>query len=229
MLKQLKLIWQPWKSVVCQQATYAIHPLTGETVPIWVANFVLMSYGSGAVMSVPAHDERDWDFAKSYGLPIKQVIAPANGDDFDVQEAAYTEKGILVNSGDFDGLTSEDAFDAIAELLKSKTKGRKTINYRLRDWGVSRQRYWGCPIPIIYCDDCGAVPVPEDQLPVELPLKWSLMSLASRQSSKCQSFTKQNVLNVAVMRRVRPIPLTHSLSHLGTTHVSQDLITTSLC
>jgi leucyl-tRNA synthetase len=149
--------------------TYAIHPLTGETVPVWVANFVLMSYGSGAVVSVPAHDERDWDFAKSYDLPIKQVIAPANGDDFDVQEAAYTEKGILVNSGDFDGLSSDDAFDAIAELLKTKTKGRKTINYRLRDWGVSRQRYWGCPIPIIYCDDCGAVPVPEDQLPVELP------------------------------------------------------------
>ncbi|PWQ95324.1 leucine--tRNA ligase [Leucothrix arctica] len=148
---------------------YAIHPLTGETVPVWVANFVLMSYGSGAVMSVPAHDERDWDFAKSYGLPIKQVIAPANGDDFDVQEAPFIEKGTVVNSGKFDGLSSDEAFDAIAELLKSETKGRKTINYRLRDWGVSRQRYWGCPIPIIYCDDCGAVPVPEDQLPVELP------------------------------------------------------------
>ncbi|RVU84812.1 leucine--tRNA ligase [Leucothrix sargassi] len=149
--------------------TYAVHPLTGETVPVWVANFVLMSYGSGAVMSVPGHDERDWEFAKSYNLPIKQVIAPANGDDCDVQEAAFTEKGVLVNSGDFDGLSSAEAFDAIAELLKSKTRGRKTINYRLRDWGVSRQRYWGCPIPIIHCDDCGAVPVPEDQLPVELP------------------------------------------------------------
>ena len=148
---------------------YAIHPLTGETVPVWVANFVLMSYGSGAVMSVPGHDERDWEFAKSYDLPIKQVIAPANGDEIDVQEAAYTEKGVLVNSGDFDGQASDEAFDAIADLLKSRSKGRKTINYRLRDWGVSRQRYWGCPIPIIYCDDCGAVPVPDDQLPVELP------------------------------------------------------------
>ena len=148
---------------------YAIHPLTGETVPVWVANFVLMSYGSGAVMSVPGHDERDWEFAKSYGLPIKQVIAPANGDELDIQEAAYTEKGVLVNSGDFDGQTSDEAFDAIADLLKSHSKGRKTINYRLRDWGVSRQRYWGCPIPIIYCDDCGAVPVPDEQLPVELP------------------------------------------------------------
>lgn len=148
---------------------YAIHPLTGETVPVWVANFVLMSYGSGAVMAVPGHDERDWEFAQTYGLPIKQVITADHGDVVDVSEAAFTEKGRLLNSGGFDGLTSEEAFDAIAELLKSEGKGRKTINYRLRDWGVSRQRYWGCPIPIIYCDECGAVPVPDDQLPVELP------------------------------------------------------------
>lgn len=148
---------------------YAIHPLTGEAVPIWVANFVLMSYGSGAVMAVPGHDERDWDFAKKYGLDIKQVITAANGDAVDTEQGAYTEKGVLVNSGDFDGMSSDAAFDGIAELLKSKSRGRKTINYRLRDWGVSRQRYWGCPIPIIYCDDCGAVPVPDDQLPVELP------------------------------------------------------------
>lgn len=147
----------------------AIHPLTGETVPIWVANFVLMSYGSGAVMAVPGHDERDWEFAQKYGLDIKQVITAANGDEVDVQQGAYTEKGVLVNSGDFDGMTSDAAFDGIAELLKSHSRGRKTINYRLRDWGVSRQRYWGCPIPIIYCDDCGAVPVPDEQLPVELP------------------------------------------------------------
>ena len=148
---------------------YAIHPLTGEAVPIWVANFVLMSYGSGAVMAVPGHDERDWEFAKKYGLDIKQVITAANGDNVDVADGAYTEKGKLINSGDFDGLSSEDAFDGIAEVLKSHGRGRKTINYRLRDWGVSRQRYWGCPIPIIYCDDCGVVPVPDDQLPVELP------------------------------------------------------------
>jgi leucyl-tRNA synthetase len=128
-----------------------------------------MSYGSGAVMAVPGHDERDWEFAQTYGLPVKQVITADHGDAVDVSEAAFTEKGRLVNSGGFDGMTSEEAFDAIAELLKSEGKGRKTINYRLRDWGVSRQRYWGCPIPIIYCDDCGAVPVPDDQLPVELP------------------------------------------------------------
>ena len=151
---------------------YAVHPITGENVPVWVANFVLMSYGSGAVMAVPAHDERDWDFAKSYDLPIKQVITSENekiAQQINIEEGAFTEKGILINSDQFDGLTSEEAFDAIAEFLKEAQKGRKTINYRLRDWGVSRQRYWGCPIPIIYCDDCGAVAVPDEDLPVELP------------------------------------------------------------
>ncbi len=150
----------------------AIHPITGESVPVWVANFVLMSYGSGAVMAVPAHDERDWEFAKKYKLPIKQVITSADetvAHNINVQEKAYTEKGILINSAQFDGLTSEESFDAIVEFLSEHKKGRKTVNYRLRDWGVSRQRYWGCPIPIIYCDDCGAVPVPDEDLPVELP------------------------------------------------------------
>ena len=150
----------------------AIHPITGDSVPIWVANFVLMSYGSGAVMAVPAHDERDWDFAKSYKLPIQQVITSANdtvANSLNIQEGAYTEKGLLINSGEFSGLSSQEAVDAIAEFLQEAKKGRKTINYRLRDWGVSRQRYWGCPIPIIYCDDCGAVAVPDEDLPVELP------------------------------------------------------------
>jgi len=150
----------------------AIHPISGESVPIWVANFVLMSYGSGAVMAVPAHDERDWDFAKTYDLPIKQVISSANenvSDSINMDEGAYTEKGVLIDSGDFTGLTSEEALNSIAEFLQKEKKGRKTINYRLRDWGISRQRYWGCPIPIIYCDDCGAVAVPDEDLPVELP------------------------------------------------------------
>ncbi len=147
----------------------AVHPLTGETVPIWVANFVLMSYGSGAVMSVPAHDQRDWEFAKKYHLPIQQVIAPKDESDVDIESAAFTEKGVLINSAEFTGKTSEEAFDAIAETLAEKEQGRKTINYRLRDWGVSRQRYWGCPIPITHCDDCGAVAVPEEDLPVRLP------------------------------------------------------------
>ncbi|MCG6937472.1 MAG: leucine--tRNA ligase [Gammaproteobacteria bacterium] len=147
----------------------ATHPISGDQVPIWVANFVLIDYGSGAVMSVPAHDTRDYDFATAYGLPIRQVIYPADGADISVEDEAYVEKGVLKNSGEFDGLTSEQAIDAIAEKLSAMSKGEKQINYRLRDWGVSRQRYWGTPIPIIYCDSCGTVTVPDDQLPVVLP------------------------------------------------------------
>jgi leucyl-tRNA synthetase len=147
----------------------ATHPITGDQIPVWVANFVLMSYGSGAVMAVPAHDDRDWEFATKYGIDIKQVIDVAKGDSVSIAEGAYTQKGVLINSGEFSGLSSALAFDAIAEHLNNQGNGSKTINYRLRDWGVSRQRYWGCPIPIIYCDACGAVPVPEKDLPVELP------------------------------------------------------------
>lgn len=147
----------------------AMHPITGEQVPIWVANFVLIEYGSGAVMSVPAHDVRDHAFAKKYGLAIKQVIQPADGTNISVEDEAYVEKGVLKNSGEFDGMTSEQSFDAIAEKLQSMGKGEKQVNFRLRDWGVSRQRYWGTPIPIINCESCGAVAVPDDQLPVVLP------------------------------------------------------------
>ena len=145
----------------------AIHPLTGEQVPVWAANFVLMDYGSGAVMSVPGHDQRDYEFAKKYGLEIKQVIT-AQGDD-DINLGAITEKGILINSAEFDGLTSDAAFKAIAEKLQSENKGKLTVNYRLRDWGVSRQRYWGTPIPMLQLANGESVPVPADQLPVVLP------------------------------------------------------------
>jgi len=147
----------------------ATHPITGEQVPVWVANFVLADYGSGAVMSVPAHDARDHAFAKAYGLPIKQVIYPADGSDTSIEDVAYVEKGVLKNSAEFDGLDSAKAIDAIADKLAAMNKGEKQTNYRLRDWGVSRQRYWGTPIPIIHCEKCGTVPVPEDQLPVVLP------------------------------------------------------------
>ena len=147
----------------------AIHPISGEDVPIWVANFVLMGYGTGAVMGVPGHDYRDWEFADKHGLPITQVIAPADGSEIDISEGAYVEYGTVVNSGDIDGMDYRQAFDAIAEKFESEGRGKRTTNYRLRDWGVSRQRYWGTPIPIIYCDDCDAVSVPEDQLPVVLP------------------------------------------------------------
>jgi leucyl-tRNA synthetase len=148
----------------------AIHPVTGEEVPIWTANFVLMSYGSGAVMSVPGHDERDHEFARKYGLPIKQVIRPLNDSEVvDVQKAAYTEHGILVNSGDYDGLDFDGAFDQLLTFFENERTGSKQVNFRLRDWGVSRQRYWGAPIPIINCPSCGAQPVPDKDLPVVLP------------------------------------------------------------
>ena len=157
----------------------AVHPITGEALPIWVANFVLMSYGSGAVMSVPAHDQRDFEFAQNYGLPIKQVIRPVDGQAAEHQEAAFVEKGVLINSGQFSDLTSQQAFVAIAEYLEQRDRGQRKVNYRLRDWGVSRQRYWGCPIPMIDCPDCGTVPVPEAQLPVVLPEEVNLTGAGS--------------------------------------------------
>ncbi len=147
----------------------AVHPLTGEPIPIWVANFVLMAYGTGAVMAVPGHDQRDWEFATRYGLPIRKVIDPLEGSPADVSEGAFVEYGRLVNSGNFDGLTSEQAFNAIADHFQVRGNGRRRVNYRLRDWGVSRQRYWGTPIPIVNCGECGAVPVPDEALPVVLP------------------------------------------------------------
>ncbi|MFA7488731.1 MAG: leucine--tRNA ligase, partial [Lysobacteraceae bacterium] len=191
---------------------YAIHPISGERIPVWAANFVLMGYGTGAVMAVPGHDERDWEFAHKYDLPIKMVVVSpavaeaiaevqrdvARNDDpmeaalgesapVDVystdeavrviegfersiqEQGAYTEHGILVNSGEYDGMDFTAAFAALAERFEQEGKGAKRVNFRLRDWGVSRQRYWGCPIPVIYCEKCGALPVPEDQLPVVLP------------------------------------------------------------
>jgi len=147
----------------------AINPLNGELIPIWIANYVLAEYGSGAIMAVPAHDTRDWEFAKKYNLPIKQVVTPADGSVIDVQQAAYTDKGILVNSGKYDNLDYHSAFNAILQDLQKLNAGEQQVHYRLRDWGVSRQRYWGTPIPIIYCSHCGTVPVPENDLPVVLP------------------------------------------------------------
>ncbi len=189
-----------------------LHPVTGDAMPVYVANFVLMGYGTGAVMAVPAHDQRDWEFAQAYGLPVRMVVVPgevrdalaelarhvgshedamaaalgesAAIDAYDVgaavqvvreyqrrveEESAYTGRGWLVNSGEFDGLDFDAAFAAVATALETSGAGRRKVNFRLRDWGVSRQRYWGCPIPVVYCAQCGAVPVPEDQLPVVLP------------------------------------------------------------
>ena len=148
---------------------YATHPLTGEDVPVWAANFVLMDYGSGAVMSVPGHDERDHEFAKAYNLPIKQVIASEEGEELDIQAEAFTQKGILVSSGEFTGLSSAEAFEAIVTKFEQLGTGERKVNYRLRDWGVSRQRYWGAPIPMKTLEDGSQVPVPLEELPVQLP------------------------------------------------------------
>jgi len=190
---------------------WAIHPVTGEDLPIYVANFVLMGYGTGAVMAVPAHDQRDWEFATRYGLPIRPVVVPAavhdaleelvhdvdaDADPFQAaltgghvdaydtgpavavvreylqqveQQGAFTDRGFLINSGEYNGMDFDAAFDALARRFEEEGIGRRTVKFRLRDWGVSRQRYWGCPIPVVYCNACGAVPVPEDQLPVVLP------------------------------------------------------------
>ena len=146
------------------------HPLTGELLPVWVANYVLMNYGEGAVMAVPAHDERDFAFATKYDLPIKPVVRTSAGDETPAPwQDAYGEHGELINSGAFDGLDFDGAFDAMEVALQKKGLGQARTQFRLRDWGISRQRYWGCPIPIIHCDSCGDVPVPEDQLPVVLP------------------------------------------------------------
>jgi leucyl-tRNA synthetase len=148
---------------------YAIHPMTGKKIPVWIANFVLFSYGTGAVMAVPAHDLRDWDFAKKYQIEMTQVIEAMDGTAVDINVGAYIEKGRLINSDQFNGMDFEQSFAAIKTYLEEKGIGKEQINYRLRDWGVSRQRYWGCPIPVIYCDDCGTVAVPEQDLPVVLP------------------------------------------------------------
>ena len=148
---------------------FATNPLSGERVPIWVADYVLMGYGTGAIMAVPAHDQRDFEFAKRFGLPIREVIAPTGGASSGHLEEAFTGRGVMVDSGPFTGLDSQEGIERVSDEIEARGLGRRTVKYRLRDWLISRQRYWGCPIPAIHCPDCGIVPVPEDQLPVVLP------------------------------------------------------------
>jgi leucyl-tRNA synthetase len=167
---------------------YAINPMNGEKIPIWVANFVLMEYGTGAIMSVPAHDQRDFEFAKKYGLPIRVVIQPEKGKLKEPLEEAFEEPGVVVNSGEFSGLNSDEAKKRIGEFIEAHGLGEVKINYRLRDWGISRQRYWGTPIPIVYCDSCGIVPVPESQLPVMLPENVTLTGKGESPLSQIEDF-----------------------------------------
>lgn len=166
---------------------YAIHPLTGDKVPIWIANYVLVDYGTGAVMGVPAHDQRDFEFAKKYNLPIKVVI---KGDGVDIQnlQSAYEGEGVLINSGEFDGLKNTEAMKKITEYLEKKGYGKACVTYKLRDWLISRQRYWGAPIPIVYCDDCGIVPVPEEELPVLLPYNVEFKPTGQSPLAYCEEF-----------------------------------------
>ena len=157
----------------------AAHPLTGEAIPVWVANYVLMDYGSGAVMAVPAHDERDWEFAQKYQLPIKTVVCDAEGKPADTTDGAYTDRGLLTHSEEFSGLDFEQAFEGIAAKLEAAGMGRTTTQFRLRDWGVSRQRYWGTPIPMLQIEDGTDIPIPDDRLPSLLPEEVSMDGVTS--------------------------------------------------
>jgi len=167
--------------------SYVVNPLNDERVPIWITDYVLPTYGTGAVMAVPAHDERDLEFAKKFELPVRTVIAPPNWTGGELTEA-YADSGTMMNSGDFDGLPSEQAYEAICDLLEAKGWGKRTVIYRLRDWLISRQRYWGAPIPIIYCDRCGIIPVPEADLPVLLPPSAEFKPTGESPLKYCQSF-----------------------------------------
>ncbi|MYE21925.1 MAG: leucine--tRNA ligase, partial [Synechococcus sp. SB0662_bin_45] len=171
------------------------HPLSGDPIPVWIADYVLLDYGSGAVMGVPAHDSRDFDFAQRHGLPVKVVIAPDGQDSPGLEEGpdeAFCDDGILVHSGDFNGLPSREAKARITAALAARQLGEETTTYRLRDWLVSRQRYWGCPIPIIHCPSCGAVPVPQDQLPVELPRDLPLAGKGGNPLAKAKGWLEVN-------------------------------------
>jgi leucyl-tRNA synthetase len=171
---------------------YCVNPVNGDRVPIHVANFVLMDYGTGAVMAVPAHDQRDFEFARRYGLPIKVVIRPADGPAADpaAMTAAYVADGVQVASGEFDGLPNRTAIDRIAEFLAERGFGGRTVSYRLRDWCISRQRYWGAPIPIVYCDACDVVPVPDAALPVRLPENVVFQAEGGSPLARCEEFVR---------------------------------------
>ncbi|HAJ95431.1 MAG TPA: leucine--tRNA ligase [Actinobacteria bacterium] len=175
------------EKIGCFTGRYVINPLNGQKVPVWIANYVLLEYGTGAIMAVPAHDERDFEFAKKYNIEIIEVISP-DGNSHGSLDRVYTGEGIMVNSGRFDGLDSRKGIKEVTDHLEKHNLGRAEVNYKLRDWLISRQRYWGTPIPIIYCDDCGAVPVPEEDLPVVLPYDIDFKPTGLSPLSYCEEF-----------------------------------------
>ncbi len=168
----------------------AVNPYTGEEIPIWISNYVLMEYGTGAIMAVPGHDQRDFDFAKKYALPILEVIVPPGQDPSEELEEAYEDFGIVINSGDYSGLSSQEGSVKMVQFAQERGFGRETTLYRLRDWGISRQRYWGTPIPVIYCETCGAVGVPYEDLPVELPSDMEFKGMEGSPLKKTESFVQ---------------------------------------
>ncbi len=196
---------------------YALNPVTDKRIPIWIADYVLMGYGTGAIMAVPAGDQRDFEFARAFDLPIRVVVQPEGVSlDPDTMTEAYAGDGILVNSGPFDGTQVPEGVPAIIDWLAEQGRGRKEINYRLRDWLISRQRYWGTPIPIIYCDVCGAVPVPDDQLPVILPLDAEFQPTGQSPLQSHEDFFTSPAHHVAVPLGARPTRWTPSSIRPGT-------------
>jgi leucyl-tRNA synthetase len=203
---------------------YCINPLTDRRIPIYTANFALMEYGTGAVMAVPAHDQRDFDFAKKYGLDIIIVVSPADEElESDAMTEAYAGEGKMVNSGQFNGLNNKTAMQKIAEHLENRDLGKATVSFRIRDWGISRQRYWGAPIPVIHCDTCGMVPVPEADLPVILPEKVDLLEGGKSPLPILSDYA------VTIRPEEKPIPWTRSLNLPGISTGTAVRILTAAC
>jgi leucyl-tRNA synthetase len=204
--------------------SYVTNRLNGERVPIWITDYVLLSYGTGAVMGVPAHDERDLEFARKFSLPVRPVIAPP-GWSGEETPLPYLEQGVMINSGEFTGLSSGEGSEAICYLLSEKGWGKPTVSYRLRDWLISRQRYWGAPIPIVYCDKCGMVPVPEEDLPVLLPPDAEFKPTGESPLKYCPSLSILHVLGALVQRREKLIPWIPSCAPIG---ISCDMLALKL-
>ena len=206
----------------CFTGSYAVNPLTGKNVPVYIANYILMDYGTGAIMAVPAHDQRDFDFAAKYGIDIIPVIDPENPDiDINDLKEAFVAEGTMINSGDFNGLNNKEAMPKIIDYIESKGIGKKTVNFRLRDWLISRQRYWGAPIPMIYCEDCGWVPEKEENLPVLLPTDVEFTGKGESPLATSESFAHAVCPHCGKPGREKWILWIHSLTLHGTSSDTQ--------